>query len=358
MSFTRRIQNPLRYSRVFRPSKPLETVIWERSLRKHEGLTIFILSFLMNFILAYFLFFVWHIGNSDALSRTANAFYVLYSRQPHLAAIGFVWPPLPSILQLPLLPVTKALECVTFTGSIVSSLFGAACLVMMNRLLANQKFPAAIRWILIGLLQIHPDTWYLFSAGMAESIFLFFVLTTLSAVNSIPRSMRSWVIAGLSLAAAFYIRYEALAMIAGVGLAVIVHLWASGTSWIVKTEGWLIAILMPPVYGVALWLFFNWTLMGDPLFFLRSVYSLSNAPDIAKIAGLTHPLYLAWGNVVEAIKMGFLRSFQQNPAYPIMGIIAFISILWHQNRKGFGLFIVMLSITAFYYLAGLFGIIG
>jgi hypothetical protein len=42
--------------------------------------------------MAYILFFVLRIGNSDALSRTANAYYVLYSRDPHLAAIGFIWP--------------------------------------------------------------------------------------------------------------------------------------------------------------------------------------------------------------------------------------------------------------------------
>jgi len=38
----------------------------------------------------------------DTVARTANAFYVLFSRYPHLGAIGFVWTPLPSLLALPL----------------------------------------------------------------------------------------------------------------------------------------------------------------------------------------------------------------------------------------------------------------
>jgi len=328
-------------------SAPVNNPIVNRPLDKKETRIIFILSFLLNLVLAYLLSFVWRIGNSDALSRTANAYYVLYSREPHLAAVGFVWPPLPSILQLPLLPITKELGWVSFSGNIISALFGAGCLVMITRLLAKFKFPGIVRWILVALLQFHPDTWYLFSAGMAESIFLFFVLTALSGMMDLPRTMRSWVVVGLSLCAAIYVRYEALAMVVGVALAVIVHLWKQSADWKAKTEGWLIATLLPPVYGIIMWVFFNGSIMGDPLYFLRSVYSASNAPDVAKIAGLTHPYYLAWGNIVEAIKVGVVRSFQQSPAYLVMTALALLSIIWHRNRKGFGLFIVMGSITSF-----------
>jgi hypothetical protein len=313
----------------------------------HEGFWIFAFSFLLNIMMAYVLYFHFQIGNSDALSRTANAFYVLFSREPHLAAVGFVWPPLPSFLQLPLLPLTKYFGFVNFTGNIVSSIFGALCLVLMNRLLAKFRFSSWIRWILIGLLQFHPDTFYLFSSGMAEPIFLFFVIATFLGMIEMPLTMRSWVIAGLSLTGAFFVRYESLAMMAGVGFAVIVLLFNNEPDWIKKTEGWLFAVLLPPAYGIGLWLFFNWTLMGDPLFFLRSVYSLSNAPDIAKIAGLTHPLYLAYGNIIEAIRIGIIRSFQQNPAYPVMGLLAFFTIVRSKKRNNFSVFIVMISITAF-----------
>jgi hypothetical protein len=41
---------------------------------------------------------------ADAMSRVGNAYYVLFSRDPHLPAIGFVWNPLPSLVLLPLLP--------------------------------------------------------------------------------------------------------------------------------------------------------------------------------------------------------------------------------------------------------------
>jgi hypothetical protein len=337
-------------ARALRPTTPLRNIDSGKYLRKYEGLTIFIISLVINLGLAYGLTFIWHIGHGDAVSRTANAFYVLYSREPHLAAVGFAWPPLPSLLQLPLIPILKALGNVAFTGNILSSIFGAATLVVMNRLLANLNFPAAMRWVLLGLLQFHPATLYLFASGMAEPVFLFFVIVALYGMSIMPTSMRSWIIVGISLALAFFVRYESLAMIAGVGLAIIVHLWDSGIEWRAKTEGWLLAVLVPPIYGIALWLFFNWTLLGDPLYFYRSYYSyigLFNISNTAKVAGVTHPLYLAYGNIIVAIKDGIIRSFQQNPAYPVVGVAAIFSIFLSRNRKGFGLFIVMFSVTAF-----------
>ena len=40
-------------------------------------------------------------SSGDAWSRITNAYYVLYSRDPHLAAIGFIWNPLPSLMAIP-----------------------------------------------------------------------------------------------------------------------------------------------------------------------------------------------------------------------------------------------------------------
>ncbi|MDF2830576.1 MAG: hypothetical protein K0R01_3859, partial [Mycobacterium sp.] len=43
----------------------------------------------------------------DATSRVANAGYVVFSRQPHLSAIGFVWNPLPSMVEIPVLQFSR-----------------------------------------------------------------------------------------------------------------------------------------------------------------------------------------------------------------------------------------------------------
>ena len=65
----------------------------------------------------------------DAMSRVANAYYVLFSRDPHLAAIGFVWNPLPSLATLPLLvfsPWFPALASLGAAGTSCRRCAGAA----------------------------------------------------------------------------------------------------------------------------------------------------------------------------------------------------------------------------------------
>src|SRR5690348_959004 len=49
-----------------------------------------------------YLVFVEHVIVGDAAARVAQAWYVIGSRDPHLAAIGFVWNPLPSVAAIPL----------------------------------------------------------------------------------------------------------------------------------------------------------------------------------------------------------------------------------------------------------------
>ncbi len=61
----------------------------------------------------------------DATSRIANAYYTLYSRDPHLAAIGFVWNPLPSLMLLPFLPLKALIPALT-QQSLLAVLVSAA----------------------------------------------------------------------------------------------------------------------------------------------------------------------------------------------------------------------------------------
>ena len=76
----------------------------------------------------------------DAWSRVANAYYVLYSRDPHLAAIGFVWNPLPSLAVIPLLPLKTVwpdMVATGFAGSIISALCMAAAVWEIHGIAAD-----------------------------------------------------------------------------------------------------------------------------------------------------------------------------------------------------------------------------
>src|SRR5512138_1944283 len=56
----------------------------------------------------------------DAVSRVANGYYVLFSRDPHLAAVGIVWNPLPSLVLLPLLPLGALVPALVRDGLVAA----------------------------------------------------------------------------------------------------------------------------------------------------------------------------------------------------------------------------------------------
>ena len=90
-----------------------------------EGGLAFLLVSVLYLACGSILAFHYHAFFGDAVSRMANGFYVLYSRDPHLAAIGFVWNPLQSVADIvPLLfyHLWPALATRDMSGTIVSSL--------------------------------------------------------------------------------------------------------------------------------------------------------------------------------------------------------------------------------------------
>ncbi len=318
-----------------------------QAIGRYEGWAIFVLAGALNLFTAWWLAYVWRVGNSDALSRTANAFFVLFSRDPHLAAIGFVWPPLPSLMQLPLLLPLRWLGHPTFAGPILSSVAGAVALVVLNVILAYLNVPRALRWWLLALTQLHPAVWYLAASGLAEIILLCCLLLVLWGYLLMPERVRSWAIAGTGLALGFLVRYEALAMIAGIALAVVVQRWPPWRNWETALEGRLLFVLSPSVYIVGLWLYFNWLFMGDPLFFQRSAYSLAAAPDVARNMGPTHPLFWAMGNAVKTLEYALVRLTQQNLAFLAAVLLILLFALRHSNFQLLGLVILLVSVPAF-----------
>src|SRR3954471_13635163 len=64
----------------------------------------------------------------DALSRVSAAQAVLFSRDPHLAAIGFIFTPLTTMVQIPAIavsPLWPDMAVRAFSGSMMSAVFMA-----------------------------------------------------------------------------------------------------------------------------------------------------------------------------------------------------------------------------------------
>ena len=152
----------------------------------------------------------------DAMSRVANASYVLDSRFPHLAAIGFVWNPLPSLADLPLIPFAHfwpALKDHAFAGAITSALFMAGAVTLLLGILRDFGCSRPVRYGLTVLFALNPMIVLYGSTGMSEASLLFTLMLATKKLAQWLRTgePRDLVQTGLALGLAYMARYEALA---------------------------------------------------------------------------------------------------------------------------------------------------
>lgn len=242
---------------------------------------IFIVVLLLEFAVGYYLTAIYGFMSGDASSRVANAFYVLYSREPSLANIGFIWNPLPSFMEMILLvfyPIFPGLATYGIAAVIISSLFAALTAALLVK--AGMQF-GLNKWLSIIfaiLYACNPYIFYYGANGLTEVIFIYFINLAVIQLLLWMRNdgSRSLVIAALALAFAFWTRYETVFF--GAALAIAVLVWIIQNKRdpmkerIQQVEGTWTVLLTPVVFSGLLWIFFNYTIMGDGLYFLTSDY--------------------------------------------------------------------------------------
>lgn len=235
--------------------------------------------------LSYIFTFILEIYHNDAISRTALAFFTIFGRDPHLAAIGFVWQPLPSLLQIPLLLVLKPLGLMLLSGPFVTSLAGAfstAIVYKTGRVLldSEKKYMAVLVAILFGL---NPMIILYSIVGTSEMIFMTcLLLSSYYLIRYFYRQDQAGLLlASLAMAASFWSRYEALPAFAGsigvIGLHLLIH-----KSSFKKIESVILQYSLPFFYSVLIWILANWLIMKDPFYFMNSPYSNASFTTIFK----------------------------------------------------------------------------
>ena len=260
------------------------------TVRVSEAQGTFLVASLVYLGLAAYTVFGLGIIVGDAWSRVGNAFYVLFSRDPHLAAIGFVWNPLPSLLMLPLLPL-KAIwpELVThgFAANILSAIFMAASVLQVRGIMSDLGVGRPLRIVLTILFAAQPMMLLYGANGTSEAMFLFFLLVTARHLMRWLDSGRatSLAVAGLGLALAYWTRYEAVAAaLAVVGLvAAWSYLRTRGSRRERRMAGMADAIVvgLPFTAAFALWALASWVIVGSPFETFTSVYGNSSQVSLA-----------------------------------------------------------------------------
>lgn len=253
---------------------------------------------------------------SDAISRLANASYVVFSRDPHLAAVGFVWSPLPSLAEVPLLPL-KLLwpELVTsgYVACVQSAVFMAGAAYQLRRYLGELAVPHRLAVAATLLFACNPLIAYYGMNGMSEASFVFFLVAASRYLSRWLATARPGCLArcGTALGLAYLCRYEAAAggLAAMAVVACLTHRRAGVSLPSVErratTTASTLIVALPFLVAFIGWALASWLIVGSPFAQLTSEYGNAvqtriSADSIATLArppgliGLVRYVALQW----------------------------------------------------------------
>lgn len=276
----------------------------------HRGAApLFVATAVLYFVLGYWLNVHLSLVDNDGPSRVANAGYILFSRDPHVAAVGFVWNPLPSFLEVPLLLLRHlwpALQTKAIAGIIESSLFMAGSVCLVAGIARDRGMSAWTRWLLVAVFACNPMIIEYAGNGLSEASFVFFTLWA-------TRRLLQWieddrtihlVVCGVALGLAYLTRYEAIVSGLSAGIAValqsLVGRSASGGRDVWAVAGHRVVLLLFPL-GVtfAVWSLTSWLLTGDVLAQFQSQYGNSAQLSVFRAGAAPHPVATALRSVVS-----------------------------------------------------------
>ncbi len=221
-------------------------------------------SFYHGYILAY----------GDAESHINIAKRVVSALSPGLAQLGGIWEPLPHIMLVPFV----ASDFLWRTGLAGSIVFGA-CFVVASVFLYKLVFLLTKNKIasLIGFLLFifNPNLLYLQSTPMTEIPLIMFSLLSVYFFAKYlygQDKIFSLILAGLFGFFASLCRYDGWCLVMIEALAIVCFELIQKKSF-GKAINRVILFGTLAFFGIVLWFLWNWTILGDPLYFNHSVYS-------------------------------------------------------------------------------------
>jgi hypothetical protein len=278
--------------------------------------------------------FHYHVFQGDAVSRVMSGFYIIF-QQIHFAAVGFVWNPLPSLLALPLLVfhnVWPPLLTWGFAGIIVSSAFGAVGGYYLNRILQHFGIPQLARIVWVALYVLCPEILLEGSTGMTDTSMLACFLASLDGllwfVDTEQLSQLVW--SGVWLGICFLVRYESVPFALCIGTAWGFAMWVKKVPW--RTIWGREAVLALPItYLGVLWVFFNATIMHDPLYFLNGPYS--NSTQIKTGAYNWWATKISEHNILGGLHVEYVFTRLFVPFLPALALVVVVALLRRLDMK-------------------------
>lgn len=202
----------------------------------------------------------------DGISQAALARTTI-GRQ---ALIGSIWwPPLHGLLRLAPAAIWRT-SAYPVSSLLVSALSGAACLLLLRHMLLRWRVPG-YRWLLAAVA-LSPGFLQDALRGGSGTTVLFSALLFLHGLYGwgAKRSSRSIVYFAMASALLLWSDFNAAVWMLLVFVPFFFELrgFRGARS---QREAVCVLALLPVGYALALWILLNWLLMGDGLFFLRSL---------------------------------------------------------------------------------------
>ena len=232
----------------------------------------------------------------DALARVSAASSVWSSSDPKLAAIGYVWTPLPVLLMLPFTPlrtVWPALVSQGYAAALLSAVAMATAVASTWGLLGDLRVRPLPRTVVTVLFALSPMVLFYASNGMTEALLLALLLASARRLLAWMRSPDTIALlaAGLFLGLGYLARYEAL--VAAAAVAVLVAVVSAARPGDLRhparrRDAVLVDVLLvagPTAVAFALWALVSWLVVGAPFEQFTSAYG--NAALLAA-AGTGH----------------------------------------------------------------------
>ena len=227
----------------------------------------------------------------DALSRVSAAQSVIFSRDPHLAAIGFIFTPLTAMVELPailLSPIWPALSDRAFAGSIMSALFMAGAVVQVLSMGTDRGLPRGFTLTVTVLFALNPMIVFYGSNGMSEAPFIFFTTWAVRRLILwiVDDDVHHLVAAGfIAMGLAYLTRYDAVGCVAAAGVVVFIttYLRARTAPRFRRAALDLLLVSGPGFAAFLGWAATSWLITGDAFAQFTSQYG--NAAILAQSGG-------------------------------------------------------------------------
>jgi hypothetical protein len=222
---------------------------------------------------------------NDAISRATNALFVLHGSEPTLTAIGFVWMPLPTLIELlwvSVYPLWPGVVSSGFASTLTTALAGGLTATILLGTGRAMGLSGLYGWLYTLAVVLNPMLFWYGANGMSEGVAMPFLIGTVCCLLLFWHTgRRHYIAAGaLALALGFASIYQAVHYGAALFAALVLGiLWSSEAKKsapqgkLRAVEGLGLLFLVPSAFFGVLWILTNAAIMGEPFFFAQSQYS-------------------------------------------------------------------------------------